>query len=193
MRLASLNSICLALLLCGTQACWGADYLYTPQPAPDEATAGEGVLVREITIKKGDTLSHLSKQLSGHGYYYPQILLFNEIKNPHWIYPGQVVRVPVSYKAVSQRTQKKSVRKKQPQKHQAKTVVLQQPVQTPAETLSVGEKNVYNQALSSFHKGEWTAAIKLFDEFIVRYPESSLLPEATLNRAECYLRLSTAK
>ena len=124
-------------------------------------------------------------------------ICFSEFKNPHWIYPGQVVRVPVSYKAVSQRTQKKSVRKKQPQKHQAKTVVLQQPVQTPAvsaaQTLSVGEKNVYNQALSSFHKGEWTAAIKLFDEFIVRYPESSLLPEATLNRAECYLRLSTAK
>jgi TolA-binding protein len=186
--------MCLALLLCGAHACWGTDYLYTAQPTPDDAGAGEGVLVREVTIKKGDTLSHLSKQLSGHGYYYPQILLFNEIKNPHRIYPGQVIRVPVSHKAVSQQLQTKSARKKQQHRHQVTMKVTHQPVQSAAapavQTTSVAEKNVYNQALVSFQKGDWSAAIKLFDEFIVRYPESSLLPEATLNRAECYLRLS---
>lgn len=190
MRLAVVNNSFLLLFLCAAQACWGTDYLYTPQPVTGESH--EGVLVREIVIKKGDTLSRLSKQLSGHGYYYPQILLFNEIKNPHWIYPGQVIRVPLSHKAAGQHPHEKPASKKQ--HHQNKTTVTpvaSKAVSEPAlPTLSEDEKKSYERAMSSFKKGDCTAAIKLIDEFIVRYPGSSLLPEATLNRAECYLRLS---
>ncbi|WP_414718526.1 tetratricopeptide repeat protein, partial [Trichlorobacter sp.] len=41
----------------------------------------------------------------------------------------------------------------------------------------------------AYKKGDCEAAIALFDQFISRYPSSALLPEATLNRAECYLKL----
>ena len=86
----------LALLL--TSPVWGQDYLYQPRPVAqgEQPPAGDGVLVREVLVKKGDTLSHLSKRFSGRGAYYPQILLFNSIKNPHLIYPGNLLRIPVS-------------------------------------------------------------------------------------------------
>jgi len=195
MRLTGVTNSVFMLLFCGVQACWGADYLYTPQPVTGEA--GEGLLVREVTVKKGDTLSKLSKQWSGRGYYYPQILLFNEIKNPHRISTGQVVRVPVSRTGESQQAQIKSAKKKSRHHHQTKTAAKQPASGTQsaataqAASLSADERSSYDRAMSSFRQGDSAAAIKLFDEFIVRYPGSPLLPEATLSRAECYLKLSS--
>ena len=176
------------LLLSGASAGWCADYLYTPGPVTGEKA--EGVLVREVTIKKGDTLSHLSKHYSGRGYYYPQILLFNEIKNPNRIRPGQVVRVPLSRKAVQQ-TQT-------PEIQRVASVPAVESRQKPAaekkkpvvHVAAQGEKNIYNRASAAFAKGDCESAIKLYDAFISRYPSSAFLPEATLNRAECYLKLS---
>jgi len=176
----------LMLLLCGASASWGGDYLYAPQPANGEA--GEGVLVREVTVKKGDTLSHLSKQFSGRGHYYPQILLFNKISNPHRIHPGQVVRVPLPRNAV-QLTENVEVPDKAPtgvtaKKAHKKQRSAVQPAAGKAETAA------YARAATAFKRGDCTTAIMLFDRFIRRYPSSGLLPEATLNRAECYLKLS---
>ena len=71
--------------------------LYTPQPAPSgqKVSVDEGILVQEIEIKKGDTLYGLSRKFSGKGMYYPQILLFNSIKNPNLIYSGKKLRIPL--------------------------------------------------------------------------------------------------
>src|SRR6185369_3732244 len=59
------------------------DYLlFSPAAVAGEPTPpppGDGVLVRKLTIKKGDTLSRLSRKNSGRSSYYPQILLFNNI------------------------------------------------------------------------------------------------------------------
>jgi hypothetical protein len=83
---------CMALPASGEQY-----FLYSPQSAkPDQSTASpEGILVREIKIQKGDTLSGLSRKFSGHAMYFPQILLFNSIKNPDLIYSGKMLKVPV--------------------------------------------------------------------------------------------------
>ena len=73
-------------------------YVYTPHPAtPGESkTSGDGLLVEEVPVQKGDTLYGLSHRFSGRGSYYPQILLFNNIENPNMIYAGDKIRVPVS-------------------------------------------------------------------------------------------------
>ena len=90
MHLSGVKCCVMALLLFGATASWGGDYLYSPAPVEGEAV-GDGVLVREVTVKKGDNLSRISKRYSGRDYYYPQILLFNDIKRPHWIQIGQVL------------------------------------------------------------------------------------------------------
>jgi len=72
----------LLLLLCVVPASAAeGDLIYRPEPATGAvpSTPDEGILVRTITIRRGDTLSRLAKQYAGKGYYYPQILLFNEI------------------------------------------------------------------------------------------------------------------
>jgi TolA-binding protein len=182
----------MALLLCGVTASWGSDYLYSPQPFNGEA--GEGVLVREVTVKKGDTLSHLSKRYSGRGFYYPQILLFNEIKNPHRIQIGQVVRVPLARKAAAKHGQQAGVEKRLEQKSLAHELTADVPKKRSEKqrhpAAAQGEHNAYSRGLEAYKKGDCETAIAQFDQFISRYPTSALLPEATLNRAECYLKLS---
>lgn len=73
------------------------EFLYTPTPASsqEKGQMKEGVLVREVLVKNGDTLSGISRRFSGRGNYYPQILLFNDIKNPNLIFTGDTLRVPV--------------------------------------------------------------------------------------------------
>jgi LysM repeat protein len=93
------RSAVIALVLSLALPAWGQQYLlYSPQPAPaaEKTEKGDGVLVKEIEVHKGDTLYGISRKFSGRGMYYPQILLFNGIKNPNLIYPGDTLRVPLS-------------------------------------------------------------------------------------------------
>lgn len=48
------------------------------------------------TVVTGDTLWHIAKRYLGNGNKWRQIYNLNKdkIKNPHWIYPGQVFRLP---------------------------------------------------------------------------------------------------
>ncbi len=183
----------MALLLLGASASWGGDYLYSPVPVEGETT-GDGVLVREVTVKKGDNLSRISKKYSGRDYYYPQILLFNDIKRPHWIQIGQVLRVPLSRKAAAKYGQQAVVEKGPERKSLAQELTVEVPkkrVEKQRPTAAAqGEHNAYNRGLEAYKKGDCETAIAQFDHFISRYPSSALLPEATLNRADCYLKLS---
>lgn len=179
----------------------GQEYLYTPSPAEAGAAAsGEAVLVREITVKKGDTLYRISRNNSGRGSYYPQILLFNELKNPNLIYPGNVLRVPVSSSAVV----RKNVEMPEQQQIKVKTEVkppaaapsrkaIERPKVSSAQQPPSNERTRYQKAMESYNAGDCSTAIKLLDGFIASHPNSSLIPEATLNRAECYLKLSSKK
>lgn len=48
------------------------------------------------TVKKGDTLWDLAREYLGDPFQWPQIYQLNTdiIKDPHWIYPGQVFKLP---------------------------------------------------------------------------------------------------
>ncbi|MEI6206481.1 MAG: LysM peptidoglycan-binding domain-containing protein [Desulfuromonadales bacterium] len=72
-------------------------YLYEPRPIASEekGQSKDGFLATEMSVQKGDTLYDISRKVSGHGMYYPQILLLNNIKNPNLIYPGSTLKIPV--------------------------------------------------------------------------------------------------
>ena len=94
----------------------GEDFLlYTPKPTEgDQAPASpdQGILVRSVTIKPGDTLAHLSRKYIGRGSWFPQVLLFNSIKNPDLIYTGDKLLVPVPSGQAAASTHKGAAEKK---------------------------------------------------------------------------------
>ena len=65
------------------------------EPAPAEAPAAAGAVPPPdtYTVKPGDTLWDLSGRFLNNPWYWPKVWSYNpEIVNPHWIYPGNVVR-----------------------------------------------------------------------------------------------------
>jgi hypothetical protein len=59
--------------------------------APSKEGSKEGAT--QHTVEKGDTLWDLSQRYLGSPWYWPKVWSYNpEIANPHWIYPGNVVR-----------------------------------------------------------------------------------------------------
>lgn len=60
-------------------------------PASSPATA-RGTL--SYTVKSGDTLSAVCRKYYGDASLYPKLATRNNIKNPHLIFPGQVLKIP---------------------------------------------------------------------------------------------------
>jgi LysM repeat protein len=122
---------------------WGREYLlYVPQPftSGQPPSSQDGILVQEIEIRKGDTLYDLSRKFNGRGMYFPQILLFNSIKNPNLIYTGDTLRIPISKHEVnaSERTD-------------TKPAAAMLPAATPGTDLSLSEKRAKRQKKTSTH------------------------------------------
>ena len=143
--------------------------LFLPAPVEiDKITPpASGILVKKITIKRGDNLTALSRKYSGKGGYYPQILLFNKIRNPNLIYTGRPLLVPVSFD------------------REVKKIKSFQTQQGPS-----AEELLYANSRNLFDSGEYRAALAGFTRFLSDYPHSSLAADAALYRADCLLRLS---
>lgn len=187
------------------------DYLYAPAPAESATAASDGVLVREVTVKKGDTLYRLSREFSGRGGYYPQILLFNDLKNPNLIYPGEVLRVPVARSGTltpaarpRKKTKSASTGQRHKQRHAAPLSaaapvsgnapdkkITAQKTAAVAGAAGAGERARYAAIQEVLKRGDCRAALPLLDRFIESSPNSSLAPDAALNRAECYLKIAS--
>jgi TolA-binding protein len=164
--------------------------IYKPQPAEaGAAPAGpeEGILVRGITIRKGDTLKGLARKYRGRASYFPQILLFNRIANPDLILTGAKLLVPVTAAP--------------PKAHKVKARPVPPPTdETAAKAISPQPRPVskgadpsllqYQRAVAAYKKGQLGRALEEFDRFLADFPGSPLAADAALYRADCLLNLS---
>ena len=169
-------------------------YLYKPEkvqlqsiPAP-----GSGVLTKTITIQKGDTLKKLSFRYSGRSAFFPQILLFNQIKNPDLILAGAQLQVPLSQQAALSAPGKvpsAKIRKRKHARHESAVSHERQASTAPAVSGMAGGR-LFKRGLKAFEARHYRQAIDIFDEFLKAHPNSPNAADATLYRAECYEKLS---
>jgi TolA-binding protein len=193
--------------------------LFSPRPLEGELLMperGKGVLVQRITIKRGDTLSQISRVYSGKGSYYPQILLFNDITNPDRIFAGKELMVPVSKQEalsknasqpenVSKPVKKDSLPKPAPlgltgskktvpaeknRRSVANNPLPKKSLPDNEQLAKKVEQDFYAKAVSAFSREEYDKALTLFSRFLERYPSSSMAADASLYKAECLLKLS---
>ena len=190
--------IALAMVVTGAAAAAAGDgyLLYAPQHAESPRIPGnpaDGILVKTITIKRGDTLGKISKRYSGKRGYFPQILLFNRIKNPDRIYTGKSLRVPVTRRSAlaAQPADKTDARRTLPPAAVPQTV--SKPAKAPvSENRDSSGQQLFDSGVSTYKKGNYREALDLFDQFLKTAPGSPLAADAALYRAECYMKLSGA-
>jgi LysM repeat protein len=189
----------LAIILAGAVSSASAAeeyFLYKPEKVQSQKipAPGSGVLTKTITIEKGDTLSGLSRRYSGRSSYFPQILLFNQIKNPDLIYAGAQLQVPLSQQASATAADKKkpaAVRKKKHTAHKSAISHEKRITSAPAPAVSgTAGARLYKRGVRAFEARHYRQAIDIFDEFLKAYPNSPNAADATLHRAECYENLS---
>jgi TolA-binding protein len=167
------------------------DLIYRPEPSAGAvpSTPEEGILVRTIVIRRGDTLSRLAKRYAGKGYFYPQILLFNRIDNPNLIYAGDTLRVPTNQPSPKTETlpppSARHSRQEQPERKPADATPAQR-----QQVVTTAGQQLFVQGMAQFRTGRYRAALALFDRYLREYPDSPHAADATFYRGECYLNLS---
>jgi len=73
-----------------------ADIRVTGGPATPAATAAAATTAKTYTVKAGDTLSRIAKEMLGNAQDYMRIFELNkdQLSDPDRIKPGQVLRLP---------------------------------------------------------------------------------------------------
>ena len=204
MKSATLLAVsCLFTALVAPALSHGEDYLlYAPKPASGDQlpdSPEQGVLVRRVTIKRGDTLSRLSRQHTGVASWFPQALLFNTISNPDLIYTGDSLLIPV--RPGRRKSAKKPTRTQASarpatsrpslqQKSAAPSAPVAGPVKAETRPALADEQQLYQQAKRAYLVADYTKSLELFGDFLRRYPQSRLAADASLYQADCLLRLS---
>jgi len=207
-----LTFACLASTLAAPGISGSEEFLlYTPKPSAGSevpASPAQGVLVKKVKVKRGDTLARLSREHLGEASLYPQMLVFNEIGNPDLIYAGADLLIPVppgreaaGRKAVhGARTAhgaKKATHGKRGKKHHRRHAAATAAATAGAPAAPVaapvaagGEKGSFERARRAYAARNYQKAQALFGDFLKAYPHSSLAPDASLYRADCFLHLS---
>ena len=238
------------LVLVDTPSGWSQQYIYSPTSvgAEGKAQGTDGILVQEVSVRKGDSLYKISRKFSGHGSYYPQILLFNDIKNPNKIYPGNVFKIPVPRNSASElgdTAPAKNVRAEMPAGEgvapgsaaaasvpsppavaptsaavpatvpaavmpepkkvdigrESKKRLAKEKVAVPAKKQTIADKQhvpadangqkLFEKGVKAYRQDDCKTALELFDRFLTENQTSPLAADASLYKAECYLKLST--
>lgn len=187
------------VLLAATPAMAEDFLLYTPKPAAGEqapTSPDQGVLVKRVTVKRGDTLSNLSRKHIGVADWFPQMLVFNSIKNPDLIHPGDKLLVPVPAGPAASAKKSAHIKKRHTEKrHTARRSYSRRKAAAghsipQMQSVTPGEQASYRRAKQAYLNGEYRKALDLFSAFLRKYPHAGLAADASLYRADCFLRLS---
>ena len=207
------------LLFVDVQSGWSQQqYLYSPAAVAAEGAtqSKDGILVQEVAVQRGDTLYRISRRFSGHGSYYPQILLFNDIKDPNKIYPGNVFRVPVARNRMPRPVDKaRSYGDRTGHGVTTQQSVVAAPSGAPVPEVSTSDlkkadatkekqlaalaadatagQKLFEQAVKAYRRDDCRAALESFGRFLAQNQSSPLAADASLYKADCYLRLSNQK
>lgn len=234
MKLGARRTATVVLLCSLALPAWGQQYyLYEPRPTVPDAKeqTKDGVLVKEVPVLEGDTLYGISRKFSGHGTYYPQILLFNHIKDPNLIYTGDTLKIPLPHGEIPDvpvsavrprsKTQKHTYVKKKssvraeraPEKNLSAAVMKKagdtapgvaavdqmSPKATPdpqktdlvvSRPVAVASQQLFEKAVKAYRQDDCRTALELFDRYLADNATSPMAADASLYKAECYLKLS---
>ena len=175
--------------------------LYSPKAGAGDdvpSSPDQGVLVKKVTVKRGDTLAKLSRKHIGVAKWFPQILVFNSIANPDLIHIGDQLLIPVRPRRAG--SVKKSARGKRPHARQSQSQSqsprlapsAERPVSEEKRPVPSDEQKSYRRAKQAYLDGKYQKALDLFTAFLRKNPDSQLAADASLYRAESLLRLSGA-
>lgn len=196
MRNRHLLTLCCLIVpaLGATPGMAGELLLYAPQPAAlEEAPAdpGKGVLVKTVTVKRGDTLRKLSRKHIGVAGWFPQVLLFNTIKDPDLIHPGDRLLVPVrAGQAVSQARAAKSKKVRSTRKPGVSSKPAAAPSPRETQAAKPGENESFQEAQRAYLDRDYQKALEQFTRFLSKFPRSRFAADAALYRADCFMHLS---